>query len=144
MPRASFPASPGFGHGLGAYCRNSRRTRLTTGVDFTYDLARFVSFRDEEVCKRVRVITRDALTGHPNPDFRIAIVDEPADFYRRFAEDLVGRIRSARDEGRQFVAILPVGPMPQYELAAETINRERISLAHVHTFNMDEYANEDG
>ena len=34
--------------------------------------------------------------------------------------------------------------MPQYELAARTINEERLSLAHVHTFNMDEYANEDG
>jgi glucosamine-6-phosphate deaminase len=34
--------------------------------------------------------------------------------------------------------------MPQYEIAARTINEERISLAHVHTFNMDEYANEDG
>ena len=34
--------------------------------------------------------------------------------------------------------------MPQYELAARMINDERISLAHVHTFNMDEYANEDG
>jgi glucosamine-6-phosphate deaminase len=34
--------------------------------------------------------------------------------------------------------------MPQYELAARMINEERLSLAHVHTFNMDEYANEDG
>ena len=67
-----------------------------------------------------------------------------AEFYRRFAEDIVGRIRTARDEGRTFVAILPVGPMPQYEIAARMINDERLSLAHVHTFNMDEYANEDG
>ncbi len=36
------------------------------------------------------------------------------------------------------------GPMPQYELATRMINDERLSLAHVHTFNMDEYANEDG
>src|SRR5204863_459309 len=48
------------------------------------------------------------------------------------------------DDGQSFVAILPVGPMPQYELAAHAINEERLSLAHVHTFNMDEYANEDG
>jgi hypothetical protein len=34
--------------------------------------------------------------------------------------------------------------MPQYEIAARMINDERLSLAHVHTFNMDEYANEDG
>jgi glucosamine-6-phosphate deaminase len=117
---------------------------LTTTREFTYDLARFISFRDREACERVRRITRDTLTQHPNPDFRISIVDESTDFYRRFAEDLVGRIRSARDEGRRFVAILPVGPMPQYEIAVRMINDERISLAHVHTFNMDEYANEDG
>ena len=54
------------------------------------------------------------------------------------------RIRTARDEQRDFVAILPVGPMPQYEIAARLINEERLSLRHVHTFNMDEYANEDG
>jgi glucosamine-6-phosphate deaminase len=117
---------------------------LATTVEFTYDLARFISFRDAEVCARVRRIKRDELTQHPNPDFRIGVVDEPEEFYRRFAEDFVGRIRTARVEGRKFVAILPVGPMPQYEIAARMINEERLSLAHVHTFNMDEYASEDG
>ena len=34
--------------------------------------------------------------------------------------------------------------MPQYGLAARLINEERLSCRHVHTFNMDEYANEDG
>ena len=117
---------------------------MAAQVEFDYGLARFISFRDREACERVRQIRRAELTDHPNPDFRIAIVDDPAEFYRRFAEDFVGRIRAARDEGRTFVAILPVGPMPQYEHAARMINDERLSLAHVHTFNMDEYANEDG
>ena len=117
---------------------------MAVQVDFEYGLARFISFRDREACERVRAITREELTRHGNPDFRMRIVDAPADFYAAFADDLVGRIREARDEGRQFVAILPVGPMPQYELAARTINAERLSLAHVHTFNMDEYASEEG
>src|SRR4051794_22875371 len=107
-------------------------------------MARFISFRDREACERVRRIPREELTSHPNPEFRIAIVDEAAAFYGAFADDFVERIRGARDAGRSFVAILPVGPMPQYQLAARTINEERLSLAHVHTFNMDEYANEDG
>jgi len=111
---------------------------------FAYELAPFLPFRDREACERVRAIPRERLTEHPNPDFRIAIVDDRATFYERFAADLVDRIRAARDEGRSFVAILPVGPMPQYELAARRINEERLSLAHVHTFNMDEYASEDG
>ena len=47
-------------------------------------------------------------------------------------------------KGAAFVAIVPVGPMPQYEIAARMINEEQLSLAHVHTFNMDEYADQDG
>jgi glucosamine-6-phosphate deaminase len=113
-------------------------------MSFTYDVARFINFRDREVCERVRRISRAELTRHPNPDFRIRVIDEPGAFYGAFAADLVGRIRAAREEGRTLVAILPVGPMPQYELAARVINEERLSLAHLHTFNMDEYANEDG
>ena len=111
---------------------------------FAFDLAPFLPFRDRAACERARRIRREALTEHPNPDFRIALVDDAGEFYRRFAEDLVGRIRAARDDGRRFVAIVPVGPMPQYELAARMINDERLSLAHVHTFNMDEYADQDG
>ena len=113
-------------------------------TEFEYGLARFISFRDTEACKRVRSIPREEITRHANPDFQISVVDSGDAFYAAFAADLVDRIRQARDESRQFVAILPVGPMPQYQLAAQTINDESLSLSHVHTFNMDEYANEDG
>jgi glucosamine-6-phosphate deaminase len=113
-------------------------------MGFEYGLSPFLTFRDREACDRVRAIPRERLAEHASPQFRITLVDEASDFYTRFAADLVGRIRAARDEGRQFVAILPVGPMPQYEIAARMINAERLSLRHVHTFNMDEYANEDG
>jgi glucosamine-6-phosphate deaminase len=112
--------------------------------EFSFDLAPFLPFRDRAACERVRRIPRERLAEHSNPDFRIALVDDAGAFYRRFAEDLVGRIRSARDEGRRLVAIVPVGPMPQYEIAARMINEEQLSLAHVHTFNMDEYADQDG
>lgn len=112
--------------------------------EFEYALAGFLPFRDREACARVRAIARPEIAAHANPDFRIAVIDEREAFYRAFADDIVERIRRARDEARTFVAILPVGPVPQYELAAALINRERISLEHVHTFNMDEYANEDG
>ena len=116
----------------------------TAADAFTFDLSPFIAFRDREACARVRAIPRAKLAEHPNPDFRIAVVDDRDTFYRRFAEDLVGRIRAARDEGRTFVAILPVGPMPQYAIAARLINEERLGLRHLHAFNMDEYADEDG
>lgn len=110
---------------------------------FEFQLAKFIDFRDVEVCERVRQIRREDLTTHSNPDFKIRVIDEPSDFYQSFADNLVDRIVKARDDGRNFTAILPCGPVPQYALAAERINRERISLDHVRTFNMDEYANEN-
>jgi len=113
-------------------------------VRFEYGLSGFIDFRDAAECERVRGLGRAELTQHPNEHFRIGVIDKPGAFYRAFASDLVDRIRQARDERRTFVAIMPVGPMPQYELAARQINEERLSLAHVHTFNMDEYANEEG
>jgi glucosamine-6-phosphate deaminase len=113
-------------------------------VEFTYELADFISFRDRAECERVRRIPRAGLTEHANPDFRIRVVDDPQQFYREFAEDIVMRIRAAADEGREFVGIFPVGPMPQYAIAARLINDGDLSCRHVHSFNMDEYANEHG
>jgi glucosamine-6-phosphate deaminase len=111
---------------------------------FTYDLARFIPFRDAEACARARAVTKEEMAHHPNPEFHIKIVEDPQNFYFAFALDIVERIQRARDEGRPFVAILPVGPVPQFTFVAKMINRLGISLAHVHTFNMDEYADQDG
>jgi glucosamine-6-phosphate deaminase len=113
-------------------------------LGFKYDLSKFIPFRDLEACERVRKISREELTRHPNPDFRMSVIDERAWFYGAFAADIVTRIRQASDEGRRFVGIFPVGPMPQYAIAADLINRMGLSLRHVHTFNMDEYADQDG
>lgn len=113
-------------------------------TDFPFDLARICTFRDVEACERVRRITRAEITKHPNPDFVIRIVEDTHSFYQQFADDLVNRIASAREAGKSFVVILPVGPVPQYEIAARQINKRRISMSHVHTFNMDEYADQDG
>jgi glucosamine-6-phosphate deaminase len=66
------------------------------------------------------------------------------EFYHQFAHDIVSRIEMAIAEERSFVAILPVGPVHQYPIAAQLINEKRLSLRNVHTFNMDEYANSDG
>jgi glucosamine-6-phosphate deaminase len=117
---------------------------MAVETQFEYALADFISFRDNEACDRVRRIPRSELEDHPNPDFRIRVVDDSAELYRAFAEDIVARIRRAAEEERAFVGIFPVGPMPQYAIAARLINEQRLSCRHVHSFNMDEYANEDG
>ena len=65
---------------------------MAVDLGFEYDLARFIDFRDGVECDRVRRIPRTELTQHVNPDFRIAVADDPAEFYRSFAADLVDRI----------------------------------------------------
>lgn len=113
-------------------------------MSFTYSLAKFIPFQDRETCEQVRKITKEEITKHPNPDFHIRVIEEKEDFYFQFALDIVTRIVEAREKGGRVVFILPVGPVPQYPLAAEMINRLRIPMDHVHTFNMDEYADEEG
>ena len=117
---------------------------MSTSATFSPALAAVCAFRDAEACARVRGIRREDITTHPNPDFAIKVIDDTGAFYRSFAEDLVDRIRSAGEEGQQLVAILPLGPVPQFHIAADLINANKIALHHVHTFNMDEYADEEG
>ena len=113
-------------------------------MGFDYALSAFIPFRDRAALEKVRRIPRSAIADHPNPAFEIGIIDAKEDFYLAFALDLVRRIDEAREAGRRFVAIVPVGPMPQYTIAAATINALRLTLDHVHFFFMDEYADEDG
>lgn len=111
---------------------------------FSYSLSSFISFRDAAECARVRAIRRADITRHKNPAFRIEVIDDPIGFYSRFAIDIVTRIQRAAEEGKRCVLILPVGPVPQYRIAVEMINRLRISCRHLVTFNMDEYADDQG
>jgi 6-phosphogluconolactonase/glucosamine-6-phosphate isomerase/deaminase len=53
------------------------------------------------------------------------------------------RIRRSSEAGERFVMIAP-NPWPSYDKVARLINEHRISCHHLHTFNMDEYANEHG
>jgi len=112
--------------------------------EFNYQLASFLPFRDKEVCERVRKIKKEDLPDHPNPNFKIRIIEDEYQFYLEFALDIVRRIKESLEAGRQLVAIFPVGPMPQYSIAARIINEMKLSCKHVHSFNMDEYADQDG
>lgn len=110
--------------------------------EFAYSPATFVPFRDTEAVARVRAIKREDITKHKNPDFRIQVM-AGADLEKRWLFDVFREIKIAADEGRQCVLILPQ-PWPGYKWVAHLINICRIDCKHLHTFNMDEYANEDG
>lgn len=113
-------------------------------MPFNYSLSSFIPFQDAKACAKVRAIKKKDITRHKNNKFKINIIEDEQEFYITMAMDMVRRIKDAFDKNQQFVGIFPVGPMPQYPIAAEIINGMKLPLHHIHTFNMDEYADEDG
>jgi glucosamine-6-phosphate deaminase len=110
---------------------------------FPFDPAPFLPFRDKKALERVRNIKKKDICKHPNKNFKIRLIEDQAAFGFAYVLDIVAGIQRALDEGRRHVIILPA-PNPQYAFVAEMINRLRIPCKHVHTFNMDEYADQDG
>lgn len=115
---------------------------MTTTSTFSFEPASFVPFRDKAAVAKVRSLHGEALTKHANPDYRIQIIPE-ATLEDIWMDDILRRIRESGEAGEKIVMLMP-NPWPNYVKVAERINRERINCQHVHTFNLDEYANEHG
>lgn len=111
-------------------------------ADFIPSISDFVPFKDRAVLERVRGLKGEDYLKHPNPDFKIRIVNDDM-LNTIFVADMFSTIVRARDEGRKAVLILP-NPAPSYAHLAELINRCRVDCKHVVTFNMDEWADAEG
>lgn len=109
---------------------------------FEYRPSKWAPFRDPDICRRVREIPRERITEHENSDVTIEVLpDEDIAFYR--IHDIFRRIKQSHDEDRRLVLILPQ-PHPQYRKVAWLINRFRVSCRNLYTFNMDEWADDEG
>lgn len=109
---------------------------------FKFSPSRWVPFEDQDVCEKIRKIKKEEITKHPNPDLKIRIIkDEDMAFMRIW--DIFSRIKQAYEEDRRLVMILPQ-PHPQYKKVAYLINKYRINCKQLYTFNMDEWADQDG
>lgn len=115
---------------------------MKSSVSFQFSAAACIPFRDPKVVARVRKIKRREITRHPNPEFRIKIVPD-ADFEFLWIADMFHRIQQAAEAQRPLVIIAP-NPWPSYAKVAYLINKFRVDCRRLHTFNMDEYANEHG
>ena len=111
-------------------------------ADFIYEAAKCVPFRDKEVIARCRAIKREDIEKHPNPDFKIKVVQDDDAIFIWFA-DLISRLKLASDTGEKIVMILP-NPWPGYRHVARIINQCRINCKNLWAFAMDEYADQDG
>jgi glucosamine-6-phosphate deaminase len=73
----------------------------------------------------------------------VRIIGDMDDVARDIARVMIEAFTSARDEGRNATMIVPVGPVDQFPVLAETINRERADWRDVMLVNMDEYLTDD-
>jgi glucosamine-6-phosphate deaminase len=64
--------------------------------------------------------------------------------HQHFADSLADEIIANNRKGRASKLILPVGPVGQYPILADRINREKISLKNCWFFMMDEQCDDNG
>lgn len=58
--------------------------------------------------------------------------------------EIAMQIRQARDENRELILILPVGPMGMYRWAVYFLKEWNVDCGHIHGFNMDEWSDSNG
>ena len=111
-------------------------------ADFRYSPSHHVPFRDEAALEAARKITREDFLNHPNKNLDVQVMKD-FDVWFFFMMDIYFRIKEAMEAGERLVMILPQ-PWPLYEKVAYMLNRDKVDCRNLYTFNMDEYANEDG
>mgnify|MGYP001216104728 CR=1 FL=1 len=110
--------------------------------NFDFEMAKFLAFRDKKECERVRKITKEDFFKHPNKNFTIKSYPNKEIFKLQYVLHIVSGIKKSLDENKHHVMILPAWCF--YPEVADMINELNIPCHHVHTFNMDEFANQDG
>jgi 6-phosphogluconolactonase/glucosamine-6-phosphate isomerase/deaminase len=111
-------------------------------VEFKFSPSKHVPFRDIAVLEKVRKITRQDILNYSHPNLKIQIVKD-FDVWFMFMMDIFFRIKDAMESGKKLVMILPQ-PWPLCQNVAYMINKSKINCKNLYTFNMDEYANEEG
>lgn len=80
----------------------------------------------------------DRLVDHPAARLRLRICADSAGMGQLMARELVDEITGAARDGRTLRAIIPCGPAVWYAPFAALVDAERVSLAGVEVFHMDE------
>lgn len=77
-------------------------------------------------------------------DFQPVKAESLEDFNTLMGHEIAYQIKLAKDEDRDLILILSVGPMGMYRWAVEFLKRWNVDCQHVHGFNMDEWCDEEG
>ncbi len=79
-----------------------------------------------------------------NANFSVVPCETLADFDAFMGHEIALQIKKAKDEGKQVVFILPVGPMGMYRWVVYFLTKWGVDCGHVHGFNMDEWSDANG
>ena len=66
------------------------------------------------------------------------------EFETYLGHEIAMQIKLSKDRGEKIAFILPVGPMGMYKWVVYFLKAWNVSCEHVHTFNMDEWADGEG
>lgn len=109
--------------------------------NFKFTPAPWVPVKDQEVLERCRKITREDYVNHPNPNLEVLVVPDAGAYW---CMDMFTRIKESDDLDKKVVIITPNPGPATYESVALMINRFNVNCRNVYTFNMDEWADQDG
>src|SRR5688500_745165 len=70
---------------------------------------------------------------------KVRVLGDMASVAQDMARAMFEEIRTAAQSGKPVTLIVPVGPVDEYPLLADLINRERLDCRDVVLINMDEY-----
>ena len=89
----------------------------------------------------LRITARELGRG---TSIRVRRVADMAAIAADMAGAMVDLQRQSQSEGRRLTLIVPVGPLDQFPVLAERINREQLDWRDVVVINMNEYLTDDG
>ena len=110
-------------------------------TSFDFKPGDYVPFKDRELCEKLRKISGKDLEKHPNPDFKIKVMQNP---HPVLIATLFSRLKEASEAGRKYTMILG-NPEPEtYIPLAQLINYFKVDCSKLHIFAMDEWADDQG
>src|ERR1039458_8459504 len=97
-----------------------------------------IAFVDPKDLKKWCRIPYGKLEHHPKLKIPFRLCKDSAEMGQLMARELVDLIQSNNRRRRRTRAIIPCGPACWYEPFTDLVNGERISLASLEVFHMDE------
>jgi len=89
-------------------------------------------------------VPAEELENHPDSKVMVKVFERKSEVSVSVGNMMANEVLKDQALGKPTRWILPCGPMGQYKVFAERVNRERISLKNVFVFHMDDFLDWEG